>query len=115
MLKFSAKGTLLETWDSPVASLPLYIPHKASLNRDQTVLYVADRENKRVLSYATSSGAVTVFSGPMTSAVYGVWGNGKGEWPLYGVFGGEKGSMGFSLDKEGTTIDTWGPSEVSVV
>ena len=106
---------MLETWDSPVASIPLYIPHKASLNHDESTLYVADRENKRVLSYFTSTGAVSVFSGPLKSAVYALWANGSREWPLYGVFGGEKGSMGFSLDSQGEILDTWGPSEVSVM
>ncbi|XP_064390589.1 peptidyl-glycine alpha-amidating monooxygenase-like isoform X2 [Halichondria panicea] len=110
VLKFSAQGTLMETWDGPVSSLPLFIPHKASLSRDQSTLYIADRENQRVLSYDTSTGAAMVFSGPLESAVYAVCVNGSGGWPMYGVYGGKPGSMGFSLDSHGEVMNTWGPS-----
>ncbi len=113
VLKFSAQGTLIETWDGPVSSLPLFIPHKASLSRDQSTLYIADRENQRVLSYDTSTGAAMVFSGPLESAVYAVCVNGSGGWPMYGVYGGKPGSMGFSLDSHGEVMNTWGPSNVS--
>ncbi len=113
VLKFSAQGTLMETWDGRVSSLPLFIPHKASLSRDQTTLYIADRENQRVLSYDTNTGSARVFSGPLGSAVYAVCVNGSDGWPMYGVYGGKPGSMGFSLDSRGEVMNTWGPSKVS--
>ena len=113
ILKFDAVGSLLETWDKPVHSVPLFIPHKLALSRDQTTLFVADRENRRVLTYNTHTGASRVFSDSLDLAVYAIYTNGSYDWPMYGVFGGEPGSMGFTLSKEGELVTTWGPAGVS--
>ncbi len=45
--------------------------------------------------------------------MYAVCVNGSDGWPMYGVYGGEPGSMGFSLDSHGEVMNTWGPSKVS--
>lgn len=113
ILQFDAQGTLLHTWDQAVASVSLFIPHKAVLDRHQTTLYVADRENRRVIAYDTTTGTGQLFSGPLEMSVYAIYMNMSSDWSMYGVFGGETGTQGFTLDHHGSLINTWGPAEVS--
>lgn len=117
ILKFDSTGTLLENWNTPIESLPLFVPHKLSLSADRGTLFVADRENDRVLSYNTNTGVGKVFSGQRTlhGSVYAISLNGSNNWPMYGVFGGNPGSVGFTLDSKGAQIATWGPKNVSGV
>ena len=117
ILKFDSTGTLLETWKTPIEHIHLFVPHKLALSADDATLFVADRENNRVISYDISKGVGEVFSGPKTlrSSVYSISLNGSNNWPMYGVFGGNPGSMGFTLDNKGARIATWGPKHVSGV
>ncbi len=119
IMKFSSKGQLLEVWQVAVAGLKLFIPHKAILNVAEDILYVADRENGRIISYNTSSGGRgSVFCGSqeLQGYPYAVYFNSsESDWPMYGVYGrAEKNEdvMGFSIDKNGRKISTWGPDEV---
>ena len=97
--------------------MPLHIPHKLTLSAAQDKLYVADRENSRVVTYSTATGHGEVFGGgkDLDGKPYAIFTNGSSDWPLHGVFGGEEGSVGFSLDKNGEVISTWGPEGVSFV
>ncbi len=106
-------------WEAPVAGKNLFIPHKAILNAANTVLYVADRENRRVLSFATSEGGhgqVLSDNAQLGGTPYAISFNSSAasDWPMYGVIGGvnEDRLMGFTLDAGGERIDTWGPQEV---
>lgn len=96
----------------------MFIPHKAVLNAAQSILYVADRQNSRVLSFDVSHGGhARVFSGRLELGgyPYAIFFNDSVlDWPMYGVLGGVSSAnlMGFTLDERGNKIDTWGPKEV---
>ena len=117
ILKFSASGQLLDTWKDPIGGVPLFVPHKLTLNAAQDRLFVADRENSRVISYDTASGHGEVLSSEMAlgGKPFAVYTNGSNDWPIHGVFGGEEGAMGFSLDRNGKVIGSWGPEGVSAI
>ena len=76
---------------------------------------MADRENNRVLAYSTKTGHAEVLSSKtmLVGKPYAIYTNGSSDWPMYGVFGGESGVLGFSLDSRGRVINTWGPEGVS--
>ena len=95
--------------------MPLFVPHKLSLNAAQDKLYVADRENSRVIAYDTATGHGEVLSGvaALGGKPFAVYTNGSSDWPMHGVFGGEAGAMGFSLDSSGKLVGSWGPKGVS--
>lgn len=65
--------------------------------------------------YSTEKGHGEVFSSEamLVGNPYAIYTNGSNDWPMYGVFGGEKGVLGFSLDRSGKVINTWGPEAVS--
>lgn len=96
----------------------MMVPHKAILNAAENILYVADRENRRIVSFSTSDGGRGhVFSDEreLGGRPYAIFFNGsKSDWPMYGVFGGvsRKTLVGFTLDERGNKIGTWGPQEV---
>lgn len=119
ILKFDPSGLLLEIWDDPVSNTHLFVPHKLTLNAAQNQLFVADRENSRVLVYNTKNGVGKVFSDAKTlgGKPYAVFMNGSFDWPLYGVFGRsfyeKKRVYGFTLDKDGNKLCDWGPEGVS--
>ena len=116
ILKFSGSGQLLETWQGTFDGLPLYIPHKLTLSADQNKLYLADRENSRVIVYSTATGQGKVFSSKadLDGKPYAIFTNGSRDWPMHGVFGeGGRGIVGFSLNSSGKVINTWGPEGVS--
>lgn len=111
ILKFSVTGKLLDTWQDPIDNTLLFIPHKLTLNSAQDKLYVADRENNRVVVYSTEKGRGEVLSSEamLVGSPFAICMNGSSDWPMYGVFGGEKGVLGFSMDRSGKVINTWGP------
>lgn len=57
-----------------------------------------------------------MFSGKETlgGKPFAIFANGSSDWPMHGVFGGKTGVMGFSLDRDGKVINTWGPQGVSL-
>lgn len=123
-MKYNSKGHLAEVWDAPVAGKNMFVPHKVILNAVQDTLYVADRENNRVLSFSTSGGRGSVLSGEeeVGGSPYSIFFNGSSsntggtDWPMYGVLGGFSSHklLGFALDSSGKRIGTWGPQEVGV-
>ena len=120
IMKFNSKGKLAEVWEAPVEGKNMFVPHKAILNAAQDLLYVADRENKRILSFVISEGGRgVVFSNnrQLRGNPYSIcFNDSQNDWPMYGVLGGfsmEK-LMGFTLDKSGTRTATWGPKEVCI-
>ena len=108
--------------------MPLFVPHKVVLNAMDDILYVADRETGRVLSFGTSEGGrgqVLNSHAQLGGKPYALGfagGSSRGsergtaKWLIHGAFGGmAKGKyMGFTLDKNGEEIGTWGPEEVGV-
>jgi len=124
IMKFSASGAVLHIWDTPVDGTSLFVPHKAILNVAETMLYVADRENRRLVSYNTRrvSTPGKVFRENMAGAPYAISLNtssssSSSSWQMFGVFGGMKKDgpfMGFTLDSYGQTVGKWGPKQVRV-
>lgn len=118
ILKFSGSGQLLETWQDPISHLSLFVPHKLTLSAAEDKLFVADRENSRVIAYDMQTGRGEVFSGAavLGGKPFAISTNGSRDWPMHGVFGsGKHGVVGFSLDSSGKIINTWGPEGVSLV
>ena len=122
IIKFNKEGRVVEVWQTLVANTPLSIPHKIILNAAETSLFVADRENHRVLSFATSSrGHGQVFcreeelKGKPPYAIS--FNDSESDWPMYGVFGktDHDNVMGFTIDKSGKKISIWGPDEVCTI
>ena len=121
-MKYGPHGNLLEVWQAPIAGRNLFIPHKAILNAAEDILYVADRQNGRLISFSTKGGRGRVFSEGVELGrgfPYSIFFNSnQTDWPMYGVFGGMamRGGrlMGFTLDRSGSKIGTWGPNEVRV-
>ena len=116
MSKFSPEGVLQAVWDQPVAGLYLHVPHKLFLSSPSSPsprLFLADRENRRVISFDPALQTVEVFASSLPGRVFAVAGNSSSssEWPLYGVFGKGKG---FVLDQDGGVLRDWGPEEVTV-
>ena len=102
--------------------MSVFVPHKLSLNAEQNRLFVADRENGRVVTYDTSTGVGSVFSDSdiLDGKPYAVYVNGSFDWPVYGVFGKSlfrenEEVYGFTLDKDGNKLCVWGPEEVHCV
>ena len=123
VMKFSSKGRLLDVWDSSIAGKELFIPHKAILNAADTMLYVADRENQRIVLYDTLTGSGKEWSGKeeLDGSPYAISFNSfsaGGDWYMHGVFGGIRKDgeslMGFTLNMNGKKMGTWGPDEVRV-
>lgn len=119
-MKYNSQGELAEVWEAAVAGRHLFVPHKAILNAANDILYVADRENNRVLSFVTSEGGhgrvLSDESTMLGGSPYAIsFNSSASNWPMYGVFGGvaKDKLMGFALDETGNKIGTWGPQEVS--
>ena len=101
----------------------LYVPHSLALSSySPRKLFVADRENHRIVSYDTTSGNAEVFSDStvLGNRVFAISFNGSSRGPLYGVFGprflakeGDPGPMGFTVNEGGQLARTWGPEQVS--
>lgn len=117
-MKFNSEGQLAEVWDAPIDGINMFIPHKAILNAAEDILYVADRENMRVLSFSTTEGGrgqVLSDARQLGGKPYSIsFNSSETDWPMYGVQGGFSNErlVGFALDSSGTRIGTWGPNEV---
>jgi len=124
IIKYSAAGNILEIWDQPVNNQRLFIPHSLALSSSSPrKLFVADRENHRIISYDTTSGNAEVVSASavLRNRVFAISFNGSNRWPLYGVFGprlsvkeSEPGPMGFTVNEGGQLARTWGPEQVGL-
>ena len=106
--------------DFPIAGLRLFVPHSLALSPNEDTLYVADRENHRILAFGTSNkGGVEVFSsanelGRVFAVAFS--GVGTGGWPMVTLNenSGEGGTAayGLSLDSHGNPQQAWGVSQV---
>ena len=120
IMKYTHTGSLAQVWQAPIAGQNLFIPHKAILSAAEDILYVADRQNSRIVSFDTDGGRGRVFSEGVELGggfPYSIaFNSSEKDWPMCGVFGGVAlgGAklMGFTLDKNGNRIATWGPEEV---
>ena len=106
----------------PIDNLDLMVPHSLALSKNGDELYVADRENGRIIKYDTRTGHGSVFVPPgvLGEAVYALtFATLDGDWPMYVVNGSmdkRKKAVGFTLDKYGDILNTWSPyNEVSIL
>ena len=101
MLAYSSNGALKSIFGNyPIDKKMMFIPHSLALSPAQDKLYVADRENKRIVSIEVAGGKVRVFSGdPGLGRVFAVSfsGVGEGGWPLLTVSATDDGESGYGL------------------
>ncbi len=86
----------------------LSVPHSLALSTSQDELYVADRENKRIVSYKTATGEGSVFSNHGLGRIFAISFSRGGTWPLYTISMSRDNVLGLSLDDDGNVINTWG-------
>lgn len=118
------KGAFLYQFPSVLHGLQLFVPHSLALSHDGKQLYVADRENGRIVVYDTSTKEGRVFAdirSGLSGAIYAIaFGSSKSDWPLYAINGSLNGriivdsdkNLGFTINKDGVVTNTWGPKEV---
>ena len=98
----------------------MLIPHSLALADGGRQLYVADRENERILRFDTHTRAGVVFSKgkQLRGAVFAITlaHSGSG-WPMYVVNGSMDGSkaVGFSVNSSGDVVATWSPAGVCLL
>lgn len=115
VMVYSYEGHFISQFESKVDQLTLNIPHSLALSRDGAELYVADRENYRIIKYNTTTGVGTVFVPPggLDGAIYAIsFSNRQGDWPLYAVNGSmadNKDCSGFTIDENGRILGKWMP------
>ena len=118
VIVYSLNGVFRYEFPSFVGGKKLNVPHSLALSQDGHELFVADRENSRIILYDTISreGRVFVDSDVLGGAIYAIsFGNLRGDWPLYAINGsmtGEDKAVGFTLHRDGSVINTWSPPEV---
>ena len=91
----------------------MYTPHSLALSNDGTLLYVADRENKRIIVYDTISHAGRVF-GQFDSRIFSIALH-KQNQLLYAINGSidvNDRCYGFTLNNDGDIVEVWGPPDV---
>lgn len=115
VVEYLLNGTYVRSLPSEVAGLRLFVPHSVALRDD--VLYVADRENGRIVSYNTTTGTAAVFvdTGAIGDTVYAItFSSHDGRWPMFAVngSGSSYNGRGFTIDDKGDIIGEWGPAEV---
>ena len=120
MIAYNSDGTLKSILIAhSVEEKTLSVPHSLALNPAEDELFVADRENGRIISILLSTGSVQVFSGDSgLSRVFGVCFSGlrEGGWPLLTVseaYGGDTG-YGVAVDATGEIEMVWGIEQVHV-
>ncbi|XP_003388865.3 PREDICTED: peptidyl-glycine alpha-amidating monooxygenase-like [Amphimedon queenslandica] len=115
ILVFSKKGSYITQYSNKVDGLQLEVPHSLALSSDGETLYVADRENYRIIEYntLTGSGSVFVSSDKLGGAIYAIsFADKARNWPMYAINGSmdeRLRSVGFTINEEGNVVDTWYP------
>ena len=104
----------------PIEKERLFVPHSLALNPSQDRLFIADRENHRIVSIDVLHGDVKVLSAARgLGRVFGVGFSGlrDGGWPLVAVSNTDDGESGYgvTLDQEGAIENVWGIQQVSRV
>lgn len=102
--------------DFPIKGETLFVPHSLALNPTEDLLYVADRENQRIVSIETSSGKVQVFSAERgLGHVFGLCFSRvrEGGWPLVTVSETSDGNgYGVAVGAKGDIETVWGYLQV---
>ena len=118
MIAYNPDGTKKNVLaDYSIEDKRLSIPHSLALNPAEDQLFVADRENGRIISISVSTGSVKVFSADTSlSRVFSLCFSGlrEGGWPLLTVneaYGGDSG-YGVAVDASGEIEMVWGVEQV---
>ena len=115
---FTLKGEYLDSFPSTVDDVELFVPHSLALTRNGEELYVADRQNGRIVVYDTTimSGRVFIGQDSLNGLIFAIaFGNHDNEWPLYAVNGSLEGGnvFGHTINNRAKVTDIWGPKQVS--
>lgn len=119
IMKFAADGTLLTQWGHQSPGMnpgndEFNIPHSLALDESHDLLCVADRENGRIQCFdaglnGTAAGQFRHGFEPGRGTIYAIEFDASGE-NLYAVNGPGIGVIeGFTLDRKGNILETWGP------
>ena len=103
--------------DFPIEGETLFVPHSLTLSPSEDQLYVADRENQRIVVMdVTGAGNVRVFPVGGLDRVFavGLSGLSPGGWPMLAVVEDKRGERGYGLTiTENDGVDSvWGAEEV---
>lgn len=121
IMKFSADGTLLTQWGHRSSETVMEpgndefdIPHSLALDESHDLLCVADRENGRIQCFdaglnGSAAGQFRHGFQPGRGTIFAIEFDASGE-NLYAVNGPGIGIIeGFTLDRKGNILETWGP------
>ena len=118
MIAYNSNGMMKNILANlPIEGETLSVPHSLALNPAQDQLFVADRENGRIVSISVSTGGVQVFSADTGLArVFALCFSGlrEGGWPLVTVseaYGGDSG-RGTTVGSGGEVEVVWGVKQV---
>lgn len=117
IMVFTSKGSYITQYSAPIDGVSLQVPHSLALSSNGTKLYVADRENYRIVEYDTLTGNGKTFMpiNKLGGAIYAItFSDRSGHWPMYAVNGSmdaQKKAVGFTIDERGEVIDTWSPHD----
>ncbi|XP_045156452.2 probable peptidyl-alpha-hydroxyglycine alpha-amidating lyase pgal-1 [Mercenaria mercenaria] len=121
IMKFSPDGNLTTQWGHVSTGMipgnyDFHIPHSLALDESRDLLCVADRENGRIQCYSaglngTKAGAFRDRFEPGRGRIYAIEFDSTGE-RLFAVNGPGIGIIeGFTLDRSGNILETWGPDD----
>ena len=118
VVQYTASGSVEQILgDDLIDGALLMVPHCLALSPNEDTLYVADRENHRIVSFGIlgNEEAPKVFSDDRgLGQLFGVAFSyiGSGGWPLYGVGRSETESFGVVINSTGSVLERWMSSQV---
>ena len=120
VVRFTKDGVWDGAWDDPVGEVPIAISvaHSLVILEEERRLFLADRENGRILSYNMVTGVGHVFSNAPVfgGSVFAISFSANGTWPMVAINGNTNTNRnsGFTINQNGVVISTWGPDNVSL-
>ena len=117
VVRFTKDGVWDIAWNDPVGEvpIPIRVAHSLALLEGERKLFLADRENGRILSYDTATGEGRVFSNALAfgGTVFAISFSANGTWPMVAVNGHTDHNVGFTINHRGAVVATWEPAGVS--
>ena len=118
VVRFTKDGVWDIAWSDPVGEvpIPIRVAHSLVVLEEEKKLFLADRENGRILSYDTVTGEGRVFSDApvFRGAMFAISFSANETWPMVAINGHTDHNSGFTINKKGAVISTWGPDKVSL-
>eukprot|EP00731_Ephydatia_muelleri_P016753 Em0009g1177a len=115
VVRFTKDGVWDIAWSDPVGEvpIPIRVAHSLVVLEEEKKLFLADRENGRILSYDTVTGEGRVFSDApvFRGAMFAISFSANETWPMVAINGHTDHNSGFTINKKGAVISTWGPDK----